>query len=344
MYNLRRGESGWIDDWRGGITGSSVVNVLREKGFDSANIGVVGLKGEGIIGDPEGIIPYTSWAHVLEQLPNATFTDVSRSLIEVVLPKSEEELTLIRQAAQTGEKACQAMVDVIKPGVSESEIFAAVTGVIFANGANFRGINMLSGVDNPSWGRPKWLNRPQRPPIIQKGEIVLGEWGPSYGGLEAQQQMTVALKPVHPVNQELAEVAKRSLEVGLKTLRPGKTFKEVCDAMEEPIQEAGCWHLTPLIHTVNPILMVSQRQVGMIDSLPGIQDYNASQWEKGEYEGYKARPITGGDMIIKPGMCFAMEPNACRENHRVNIGGTAIVTEDGVEEVNTLPNEMYVKD
>ena len=344
MENRQRGEVTWIEDWRGGVTGKSMVDILKEKGFESAKIGVLGLKGEGIIGDPEGSIPYTTWTYVLDHLPKATFTDISASLIEKILVKSEEELALVRYAAHVGEMACQADSNAVKPGVSESEIYAAAAGIIFMNGANFRNINLLSGVDNPSWGRPKWLTRPQRSRIVQKGEIVLSEWGPSYGGLEAQQQMTVALKPVHPVNRELAEVAKQSLEAGLKALQPGKTFREVCDMMEKPIATAGCWHLTPLIHSINPLLMVSQRQVGMIDNLPGIKNYDASRWEKGEYKGVKARSITGGDIIIKAGMSFAMEPNACRGKHRVNIGGTAIVTEHGVEELNTLPNEMRMAD
>jgi Xaa-Pro aminopeptidase len=52
--------------------------------------------------------------------------------------------------------------------------------------------------------------------------------------------------------------------------------------------------------------------------------------------------MTGGDVIIQPGMCFAMETNACRGMRRVNIGGTVIVTEDGVEILNTLANEMQI--
>jgi len=42
------------------------------------------------------------------------------------------------------------------------------------------------------------------------------------------------------------------------------------------------------------------------------------------------------------GMIFAFEPNACRGNNRVNIGGTILVTEIGCEELNRLPNEMHV--
>ena len=80
----------------------------------------------------------------------------------------------------------------------------------------------------------------------------------------------------------------------------------------------------------------------MIDILPGIENYNPAYWQKGEYKGKRARPMTGGDVVIQPGMCFAMEPNACRGKMRVNIGGTVIVTEDGVEVLTLRTEEQDV--
>lgn len=41
-------------------------------------------------------------------------------------------------------------------------------------------------------------------------------------------------------------------------------------------------------------------------------------------------------------MVFEFEPNACIERHRVNIGGTAIVTEHEPEVLNEFPMRMRV--
>ena len=41
-------------------------------------------------------------------------------------------------------------------------------------------------------------------------------------------------------------------------------------------------------------------------------------------------------------MAFELEPNACRGKHRVNIGGTVIVQQDRVEELNPLAAEMRI--
>jgi hypothetical protein len=42
-------------------------------------------------------------------------------------------------------------------------------------------------------------------------------------------------------------------------------------------------------------------------------------------------------------MVFAFEPNACIELHRVNLGGTVIVTESGGEELNRIPTRVTHK-
>ena len=52
------------------------------------------------------------------------------------------------------------------------------------------------------------------------------------------------------------------------------------------------------------------------------------------FMGKPSAPIR--QAVIEPGMVFAFEPNACWESHRVNIGGTVVVTEQGCEELNTI--------
>jgi len=46
---------------------------------------------------------------------------------------------------------------------------------------------------------------------------------------------------------------------------------------------------------------------------------------------------------IEAGMVFAFEPNACLGEHRVNIGGTVIVTASGCEALNDVPTRVTHK-
>lgn len=322
----------WVDDIRVGISGPCLVAILREKGLDQAKIGVVGLESQGA-GETEGIIPYKTWAYVLENLPKATFRDISRSFSELMLVKSKEELALAQRSADIGELACEAMIEVTKAGTRESEIYAAVISVIYGHGAFPPSPRLLltTGQDNVSWGPPIWTYGAISPRVVQNGDVVQAEIFSCYGGIETQQQMAVAVMPVSSLNRECADVARRSYEAGLKALCPGRTFREVVEAMEMPLAEAGCWHLTPLVHSLAPLVWVGPAFV-RIDQLPGIH----------KYPSVKPMMPWGDELIIKANMLFELEPNACKGKHRVNIGGTVVVTEDGAKELNKLPTEMWV--
>src|SRR3990170_3172548 len=130
-----KGKIPWIKDMRTAAAGPGLVGVLKEKGFEKGRIGVVGVESVAP-GEPEGFFPYKTWAHVLKELPQATFVDLSEPFAEMMLVKSAEELELMRYSAQIGEEACKKMFEIAAPGKSERDLYAAITGVIFENGAS----------------------------------------------------------------------------------------------------------------------------------------------------------------------------------------------------------------
>jgi len=118
-------------------------------------------------------------------------------------------------------------------------------------------------------------------------------------------------------------------------MHPGVTFGEVCTAMEKPIKEAGCWYLTPLAHTMNPIIYVS----GLVKELDQIPEFK-------DYAGFEVVPMSPAsrDYVLEPGVVFELEPNACRGIQKVNVGGTVLITKDGCEEPNRIASEMREAD
>ncbi|MCG6535961.1 MAG: M24 family metallopeptidase [Syntrophales bacterium LBB04] len=332
VENLLRGGTSWIDDWRVGASARQVVAALQEKGFDSATIGVIGLESEGP-GEMEGYIPFKTWSYIRDHLPKVTFVDISSDYYELMLTRSEEEIRLARYSAQVGEMACEAMLEATRPGVRESEIYAAVLNAIHKNGCDARMLILESGAANISWLTPMWLHQSGTPRAVQKGEMVQAEIFTSYGGIETQQQMSIGLEPVDPMYGELARIARRSYEVGLKELKPGKRFEEVAEAMERPLAEAGCWHLCPLIHSLSPQMCAGRIQLGMT-GLPGMDKYGK----------IPEIPIRRGELVLKSGMLFELEPNPGRGRQRVVVGGTVLITESGAEELNNLCTDMRTID
>jgi Xaa-Pro dipeptidase len=329
-----RGITPWIADMRAGTTGPGIVAVLKEKGFEKARIGVVGIESVAP-GEPEGFFPYKTWAHVQKELPLATFIDLSAPFAEMMLVKSAEELIVMRYAAGIGEEACKRMFEMAAPGVTERQLYTAIVETLFSYGACPPApfLILVSGLENLGWGPPIWHYQGGPSRTVAKGEQVQAEIFPRYSGLETQQQMSIHLGPPNDTILHLGKVARESYEAGCAALRPGNTFEAVCDAMTAPLVKAGCWHLTPLIHSLSPIAWTSGVAVG-IEQAAGLDAL------KGRV---RTRPVSGGNLVLRPGMVFELEPNPCRDKYRVNIGGTVVVTERGAEELNSLPTEMRIK-
>ncbi len=321
----------WIDDVRVGAFGPQLVSILSELKLQSARVGVVGLDSKGP-GEMEGIVPYRTWETVLRELPKATFVEMTVPFSMMALVKSEEEQTLIRFAAHIGEQACRAMLDVTRPGVREADIYASIMEVLHRHGAVSVPPHLIISVgsDDVGWAPPYWNYAGGRSRVIQPGDLVQAEIFPCYGGVETQMQMSVAVEPVPDILHELHRVARSSYEAGLTAARPGVRFQELAAAMAEPVRQAGCWTLTPLIHSVTPVALVGHIGIN-IDKAPIISGYT----------GVRTIPPLN-DRVLEPGIPLAFEPNACRELHRVNIGGTILIEEGEPSELNTLATKMHV--
>jgi Xaa-Pro aminopeptidase len=325
----------WIKDTRIGKYGSILVEVLKERSLDRASIGVIGLE-TGEAGAPEGIVPFTTWRKALDGLPHANFSDATWWFREVMLVKSEEELSVLRHCGMLGERACRAMIDAVKPGTTEFSVFRAIQEAVHAGGAVMHDpfLIMTWGADDIGWAEPAWAYYGGSPRVVEPGDLIMAELFPAYGGLETQQQMSVAVAPVAPIIAELGDVAARCYDAGINALRPGKKFSDVWSAMLEPLKRIDGWSLTPMIHSVAPLGWVG----GMGFNLERMPDRlkNFSQAMQVEF-GTR-------DLVLREGMSFAFEPNACKGQRRVNVGGTVVVTNGEPEQLNTAPNRLHVVD
>lgn len=322
-------ERPWIEDIRPGARGSIIAATLKEKGIEKGPVGVAGIG--GLRTDWEGWVPFKTWNRVLSKMPNCSFEDVTDAFAELMLVKSDEELALVRRGAEILEEASREMVKAVAPGVSERTVYARYVSVLLEKGGYTPFQIMRSGPNTVSWGQPPWLFNVGAPRILEPGDVVLAEIFASIGGVETQVQMAAAIPPVPPVVSECADLARMAYEEGLRNLRPGKTFAEVTAAMDKAIERPDVWYLTPLIHNMNPMFCISATGV-RIESMPGIE----------AYRGVRPSRMRGGEVVLRPGMVFEFEPNACIGRNRVNIGGTVIVTEDEPEVLNDFPTRMRV--
>lgn len=332
-WSEARGHALWVPDYRVATSGGQAAEVVREKMGGGKRLGLVGLRSEAPT-EPFGAIPANWWMPFAESLKGVEFVDISDEFSHLMLVKSAEELAQIRYAAKAAEAGCAAIGAVAGEGVGEEVMYAEAVRAMFNFGIGLRypNIVMNSGPATLSWGPPRWTTRGEAPRILQKGDLMQAELMPMCGNQEVQVQMTVAIDPLNAINQKCEKVALASYKAGLKALKPGMTFADLVNEMAEPLKSAGCWCYTPLVHSVGPHFLLGRPSINMENVDMGVR-----------FVG----PATGRvrSAVLKPGMVLAFEPNACLSvdgvHHRVNIGGTVVVTENGCEALNRIPTRVW---
>ncbi|KAK5688037.1 hypothetical protein LTS10_000015 [Elasticomyces elasticus] len=301
MESARRGDAVWTkpENFRIGRDGVVLSDTLIELQLAQSTIGVVGLD-VAPPWHPEGLIPYSLWAKVLTRLPDATFKLVGERFSLLVMPQSEEELQVVRHAAMIGDEMCRAMVQAARPGVSESAVVAAGMTIAYERGTHVPLMHLWSGAEPAASGMPPWSYRPQAPRTLQE-EI-----------------------------ERAAAIARACYDAGLRTLRPGIRFEEVCSQMLKPVLEAGGWTRGPQIHSLNPLLALCGRPT-KLEQLEGAE----------RYPDVGTAPTLLADMELEPGMTFAFEPSCAFGRHLVTIGGTVIVGRDGPIELNPFTAQLH---
>lgn len=317
MEARARGDAVWIAprNMRIAKHDRGLVDLLVERKLSRATIGVIGL-------EPyppfhfNAIMPYHLWTSVLRQLPHAVFRPAWLSFLLRTLPQSAEERAVLEFAASAAEQMTMAMLAAVKPGQSEASLYAAAMAAGCKCGVGAPTILLASGPDFVSWGPPAWTYRPQAPRLVNHGDVVLAELTCSYGMRDVQAQVAIMLGEPHPYFDRAARAARSAYQAGLRALRPGNTFADVCAAVREPVVAAGGAVLHPLVHGLNPFGAVSGFGAD-VRRLPGAAGYGLLA-EVG---------TTGHELRLVPGMTFSLEPNCAIGRHQVQLGGTIIVGE-----------------
>lgn len=326
-----RGYESWIRDWRFGKgRQSDLFDLLKEKKLANTRVGVVGVAkhGHSTYETPDALV-------ALNQNPlGIIFVELRDDFLPIWMTHSEEDIALYRKASLMAEVACEAGLEATKPGATEVQVYTAIMAEAARMGARLTGMNFTLGPDTVTWGGSRYLVRPEKPLTIKEGDILNIEILPHYGGMQAQAQLAIGVGNVSDLNVKLGNVAREMYDAGVKTIRPGVKFREVCDAMNAANLREGYWHETPNIHSVNPLELVSQVTEGVEQFAELVKRFGLDNLPELE--------ITGPDVVLQTGMMFQLEPNACSGRHRVNIGGNVLVTEKGCEALNDVCCELRI--
>lgn len=232
----------WIDDVRiSKYFALDVVSVLKERKKGKGRLGVADMES----------LPASIYQSIRENLTSWEMADVAPLLLDLRLSKSKEEQLLMMKAAEITDNGFQAVLKMIRPGVTEREIIGILEGFHRGHGSDQTFNIIFSGpfpVNSKNDSAIRLFCPSERK--IEKGDIIVFEMTATYGGYWNQLVRAVS---VGKENRELSQFHKASLktiEAGVKAMRPGVRTSEFVKTIDSCVKTMGYRLNVPVGHYV----------------------------------------------------------------------------------------------
>jgi len=305
----------WIGDVRDGHNhwAENATQRLKEIGFDKGTIGISGLS--GLFRAPDGIIPFATVTGLQEGFPQAKIVNATELMQEIRAVKSAEEISFLERSAALIEKMIATMSETARPGITEKELYAAMTQTMLAAGGELPTLFFLGSGPEVSQSSFVPTNR-----ALQNGDRIVNEIEAKIGGYAAQAVSPLTLGKPGVDYQRLVELSAECFSAILHGMRPGATFGDLFDIYTKKIQQSGegkyAWS-HPMMHAR-----------GLGDDGPALL---------GDRDLERFRRIE-----LKAGMVFILKPQARAGKARVSIGDTVVVTESGARRLGRRKLKLIV--
>jgi Xaa-Pro aminopeptidase len=298
-------------DIRGALnTSGLLVERIRELGLERGRIGII---------KPAPYLSLHQDHHqaLREAFPEAEFPEYSDEFWMLRIVLSDEEIVCLEEAGRIGDAAVQAVIDQLRPGMTEQDLFAIIYATFAKEGGEIPCMVLAASESmfNPvsAFQRPRAIDR-----RIATGDVLLLELGARDAhGYEAQTGKPITFGPPPPDYEDLFDVCFEAYNRVVAALKPGCTAKDL-RAAGQVIWDRGYSVVAPLVHGVfNPI-------------------------DAGPFVGTSHRPDK--DITLAPNMALCVEIHPCSEDIKkgVFLGDTFLITEGGARSVNKLPPVLTV--
>lgn len=146
--------------------------------------------------------------------------------------KTDGELANAREATRIAEQTYTYMLDIAEVGMPECHLAASLKSYSRAIGAddNFM---MFHAEGHPLAVQPSGERK------LEKGDLILAEITPSYGGQFAQICRTACLGDPTDEQVEKYDLVVRAMGNGISKAKPGVPMKDICLGVDEVLRDAG---------------------------------------------------------------------------------------------------------
>lgn len=307
-----------------------VVPKLEAPGFAHVPTGELGVE---VITWVDGVDPYrlvaarlgrparvavsddTAARHVLPF--RAAFGDAEQTLAgpvvrELRMRKDAAEIDALRRAGAAIDRVHERIGEWLRPGRTEADVGADIRAAIVEEGHAHADFVIVGSGPNGASPHHDVSGR-----VIERGDVVVVDiGGPLPEGYNSDSTRTYVMG--EPRDADVAatySVLRRAQQAAVDAVRPGTRAEAVDAAAREIIAEAGFGE--QFIHRTG-------HGIGLdVHEDPYI--------------------VGGNQLVLEPGMAFSVEPGIYHAGRwGARIEDVVVVTEDGVEPLNTRPHDLVV--
>lgn len=280
-----------------------IIKKIKKMGLEKSTIGIVTKK----------TMPVYIYEALKEGLPEAKFVEAGDILFINRLYKSPEEVEFVRKAGECADIGFKAMVNAAKPGITNYELIAECEAAMIKAGAEVGSFTLFDTKQWPNgWGFPYGGNMRK----LQKGDIILNEITPCFGGYYVQLCRPICLGKPPADFVELYEIHREMYRIARNDLRPGNVRREIdAKVAKYAMSKKNFTWASPIIQCMDSIVAPNFRAA----LAPG--------------QVFQIHPFTNPS---EPDM------QAMKGHMGHIIGDTCIVTEDEPECVSKLPFELTI--
>lgn len=245
-------------------------------------------------------------------IPEAIFVSAEKSLAQLRMRKDESEIKAMRMAVDVAQRAFQATLPFIKPGITERELASELTLQLLRSGSDPALPFYPIVASGPNSANPHSTPTGRK---LEYGDLLVLDWGATIKGYVSDLTRTLALGEVEPELAHIAQIVQKANAAGRAAAQPGIPAREVDNASRKLIENAG--YGPYFIHRTGHGLGMEAHEEPYIHS--------------------------GNDLPLDPGMTFTVEPGIYLPGRGgVRVEDDMWVTVDGAESLSNLPRNLLV--
>ncbi len=187
----------------------------------------------GLVG--YSVMPLPVYMSLQRDLPKTKLIKADHTLLGLRYIKSDNELTLMKKAFKISEKAIDAILGEIRPGITELQVIGIAQREIYKHGGEYEGHALYcfcGPATNNAISRPTH-NR------IRKNEVIQLNIGARVGGYSSSVGLPISIGPLPKRKQRLVEFGLEAHQKTMSLMRAGKPAADVVREYEEFVKQRG---------------------------------------------------------------------------------------------------------